>query len=50
MLVANESVVSVFTFFELDVLNGSELREDALKLFFVPGDWEVLNVEVASLL
>lgn len=50
MLVANESVVSVFTFFELDVLNGSELREDALELLLIPRDWEVLNVEVASLL
>ena len=50
MLVADESVVSVFTFFELDVLNGSELREDALELLLVPRDWEVLNVEVASLL
>ena len=50
MLVADESVVSVFTFFELDVLNGSELREDAFELLLVPRDWEVLNVEVASLL
>lgn len=50
MLVADESVVSVFTFFELDVLNGSELREDALELLLIPRDWEVLNVEVASLL
>jgi len=50
LLVADESVVSVFTFFELDVLNGSELREDALELLLIPRDWEVLNVEVASLL
>jgi hypothetical protein len=50
LLVADESIVSVLSFFELDVLNGSELRENALKLLLIPSDWEVLDVKVASFL
>ena len=49
-LEADESEVSVSSFFELDVLDGSELLEEVLKFFFWPLVWEVLDVEVASLL
>jgi len=50
LLVAHESIVSVLSFFELNVLNGAKLREDALELFLIPRDREILDVEVASLL
>jgi len=36
--------------FNLDFLDSSELFEDFLKLLFIPFLWEVLDVEVASLL
>jgi len=47
---ADESKVSVSSFFELDVLDLTEMSEDVLELFIGPVVWEVLNVEIASLL
>ena len=47
---ADESEVSVSSFFELDAFDGTELLEEVLKFFLWPLVWEVLDVEVASLL
>jgi len=50
LLEADESEVSVSSFFELNVLDGSELLEEVLKFLLWPLVWEVLDIEVASLL
>jgi len=47
---ADESEVSVSSFFELDVLDLTEMSEDVLELLISPVVWEVLDVKVASLL
>jgi len=51
LLEADECEVSAsFTLLELNVLNFSELREELEELNIGPVGWEVLDVEVASLL
>ena len=50
LLVADESIVSFLSFLELDALNGTKLRKDAIKIFFVPRFWKIFDVKVAFLL
>ena len=42
--------VSIVSLLELDLLDWSEVLEEAVELSLSPGRWEVLDVEVASLL
>jgi len=51
LLEADESEVSTsLSLLELDVLNFSEFTEELAELGISPVGWEVLNVEIASLL
>jgi hypothetical protein len=50
LLEADESEAAVSTLLQLDVLDGTELLEEVLEIVGSPGVWEVLHVEIASLL
>jgi len=47
---ADESKVSISSFFELDILDLSEMGKNVLELFISPVIREVLDIEIASLL
>jgi len=48
---ADESKVAfILSWLELDIFNGSELLEEFLELLIGPVGWEILDVEIASLL
>jgi hypothetical protein len=50
LLEADESEASVSTLLQFDVFDGTELLEKVLEVIRSPGVWEVLHVQVASLL
>ena len=50
LLEADEGEASVFTLLQFDVLDGTELLEEVLEVIRSPVVWEVLDVQVASLL
>ena len=50
LLEADEGEGTISAFLQFDVLDGTELFEEVLEVIRSPGIWEVLDVQVASLL